>query len=753
MKRIGTLLSLVLGAGMTTAIIIASCGGDSPAACTPGKGQCAAGIACTANIDCLAGLTCDSGTHACTQVFVCTGDSQCASPTPSGNAACTSADKCICLAGSCQERGCSTDAVCQGGKVCSAGRCADRPAATGLSCVVATPASVVRQQQTVQFAALAKNANGAIIAGQTASWASSNTAVAAIDAASGLATGGTTTGDTNITCTITGGSTTPSAAVVLKNYANLSGSTQARAIVVDAGSGVPVQGATVVFERGGAAVTAVTTADGVALATTSGTGALSLHVFHADFHYVSVIGGASTDLVLPLQRKPDLSKAGGFKGTFDLSQVANTSDSVELGIAGASLPGPFMDVDFMTFLGELLKSHVKVGNLYEGDINLASGLYAKLNDTPIKGDYKALGVPGLRHAWALGGKIPFDKLISVLTPVLGGGLTLDNLPLGQLIAQILPFFDKFKHYVKVDQNIVHGPRVVDTADINGNLLTTDLVPDFANATAFPTLNAPVNQALTLATAITIPTLPRYNNQWLDGVVLLASANAPGRGLVPLGVSAAVDAPKQGETPDGEVDVDPVTAGNQSTVTLKMAPLHDGLEGSKFLIAALAISVKFSTANLPNISAIVTPADRIDATTSLGISAFLGFPEGAAYTLASRTFTLGTAVAGATFYRADFKAADGNWLVYFAAPASGAAFTLPAVPAGFSQRDNGVCAGVDGGTAQACTALRVFSLYVKPTSGAAPTLDDLARTGGLSQLNNYVHAFSNVGCKPNGSCAP
>ena len=762
MNRLGTFIALGVAAVLAAGAGLASCGGDTGGTggtCTPGTSKCTPGQACTVNIDCLAGLSCATAAGAtsktCQQVFVCTGDSQC---TADRNPVCTAAGVCICLDGSCQQRGCSSDSVCEAGKICTGGTCTTRPASTGLACTILTPPSVVRQGQTVAFVAAAVNSNGAVVPGQTFTWASSVAGAAAIDAATGVVTGGTTTGTSNITCKVTGGSSTDSAAVPVQNYASVA-SGSVRAVVIDDRTGTPAAGAIVVFRQAGATVgSAITTgADGVATATA--TGAVDVHVFKNGYTYLSVIGTTTADLLIPLTPTPDQTKAGGFKGTFDLSGVANRTDTVEFGLAGASLGGPFIDLDFNKLIGESIKKVVKIGNLYDSGpegVGLPSGLYLKLGDQSIKGDYAALAEGGKRHAWALGGKVPFDKLIQVLTPVLGGGGGLDNLPFGQIIAQVLPFFDKFRHFVKTDLQINETARVVDTGDINGNGSRTDLVADFGNATAFPTVNAVVNQALSLSTSVAVPTLPQYNGKYLEGAIVLAGANVVGRGLVPLGISAAVDAPKQGETADGLIDVDAVTAGNQSTVSFKMAPLHDGLEGSKYFVVTLALSLQFSASSLPSsISGIVTQTDRIEATTNLGGQTFLGFPTAASFTLASRTFNLGTAVAGATFYRADFKSVDGDWVVYFKAPASGAAFTLPAVPATISERAVQT-SGCTGGAAS-CTSMRVFSLATKAltTGGTAPTLDDMAAfsTVNLRRLNDFVGAFSNASCQLNGSCAP
>lgn len=755
MKRLGLAITLGVAAVIAAGVGVGSCGGGTTqtptCAAGAGKSNCPENAACSGNLDCVAGLTCSN--NKCTKASVCTADSAC----PMVNAAlCSTAGSCVCLDGTCQLRGCSSNALCQAGQICIAGKCEARPASTGLKCVILTPSSVVRQGQTLTLTATATNANGANIAGQSFTFTSSNTAAATVDG-SGVVTGGTTTGVSNVTCTVTGGDTTASAPVAIQNYANPAAGS-VRVIAVDERTGLPIQNAQVVVMQGLSilgGVAQATAADGSA--TFVGTGAVDVHVFKGGYTYVSIMGINKTDVLVPLNPTPDQTRAGGFKGTFDLSQVTNRTDTVEFGLAGASLAGPFIDLDFNKLIGESIKRRVKIGSIYDSGpegVGLPSGLYLKLGEQSIKGDYQALADSGKRHAWGLGGKVPFDKLIQILTPILGGGGGLDNLPLGQIIASILPFFDKFRHFIKTDLNVVETARVPDTMDINGNMSTTDLVPDFNNATAFPTVNAVVSQSLSLSTAVTIPTLPRYDNKFLEAAIVLSGANVVGRGLVPLGLSAGVDAPKQNEAPDGMIDVDANTAGNQNTMNFRMAPLHSGVEGSKYFVAVLALSLNFDNLDGAAVSGIIAQPTEIGTTTTLS-GGFLGFPEGASFNLQNRTFTLGTAVNNATFYRADFKAADGDWVVYFKAPASGAAFTLPAtLPSAIADRAVRTT-GCSGGAAS-CTNLRVFSMTSRADGAtAAPSLDDLAGFGttNLRRLNDFVGAFSNVPCQASGSCAP
>jgi PKD repeat protein len=623
--------------------------------------------------------------------------------------------------------------------------CTAGPPAVGLACEILTPPSPLRQGQTLAFVAVAKNANGAIVPGQAFTWRSDNTGAVTVDA-NGVATGGGTAGVANLTCRVVGGLAADSPPVAVHNYADVEPG-MVRAVVFDPRSGAPVPGASVLFEPLGAVVT--TGGEGIAQAPAAGT--INVHVFKAGYTWVSIVGTNASDILVPLLLTPDDTKAGGFKGGFDMSLVPNPQDSVEFGFAGASLPGSFIDLDFTKLLGEVYRYRVKIGNLFDDFLALPSGLLLKIGDQAIKGEYTAVAEPGRRDAWAIGGKIPFDKLLAILTPILGGGGDPANIPFGQIIAQILPLFEDFLHFVKTDVSVTEVPKVPDTGDINGNGSMTDLVPDFGNPVGFPTVTARVSQPLSLATSLAVPPLPQYNSTFLEGVVVLSGANVAGRGLVPLGLTAAVDAPAPGETPDGFVDVDPVTPGNQSTVTFKMSPRHDGLEGSRFFFATLALSLRVGTGSSTSVSGIITQTDQVGPDTMVG-SSFLGFPETASFDPFTRRFELGVPVANGTFHRADFKGPDGDWRVYFKAPAGAGvpAFVLP-VPPGAGDRAVAAC---DGG--QPCTRLRVLTLATAAClGGPAPDLDAISAFGtvNLGRLDDCLAAFSSEGCQSSGSCAP
>jgi hypothetical protein len=415
-----------------------------------------------------------------------------------------------------------------------------------------------------------------------------------------------------------------------------------------------------------------------------------------------------------------------------------------------------IDIEPATLFGEMFTRHLKIANLWEGTVPFPSALYLKVGERAAQATYQAISSPGVRHIWGFGGKMSVIELLEILAPILRDHPDLRNLPYGLLIAKLLPLVGRLKHFVKPDVDLVEAARIPDSQDLNGDGSVTDLIPDFNNPTAFPTVNAVASQDLTLETKVAIPALPKYRNQFSAGVVVIGGASAAGRGFVPLGASAALDAPNPSDSPDGHIDADPTATGNQGTLSLKMAPLHDGLEGSNFTIAALAIPLQFPADVSVPVSSVLYQADRIEATTSFGVSSFLGFPETASYDLGTRTFRLGTAVPGATFYRAEFKDGAGQWWVYFKAMPAAIGFQLLAVPAGAVQRDSTVCPGNAGGPTRSCTSLRVTSISTKAaaTGALAPTLDDLTAFGrmNLSRLDEVVDSFSRMGCKPNGSCA-
>ena len=722
--------------------------------------NCAEGCKCTSSAQCDAGFVCqmDLAEPVCRKVVTCTSRQDCVT----NDARCSGATaiQCDCVKGQCQQLVCSADAQCAQGTKCINGSCETPQAADSTTtCTILTQPTVTRQGQTVQFAAQAKNANGAIVAGQSFTWASSATDKAAVaantDSAFATVTGGATSGTTDITCKVVGGSATASAAVTITNFADVAAG-HARVLVLDEATGQPLQGATVrVVDAGGTAKPDATTDAGgvVDVDITGQTPPQAIHVFHNSYKWVSVYGAGKSDLLVSVAPIADETKAGGFRGEFDFSKIPNPGE-VELGIAGASIPGSLINMDFTTLIGEMLTRRIKIGSLVDENIPLPSGITLTLSGEKVKGDYQPFGVPGKRVAWGLGGKVPIAELIRILTPLLSGGtVSVDTLPIGQLLAQIMPFFDSFRHGIKADIDITALDKVLDDGSVIKNPLgsasgtpwpdydldqdTTDKVANYQN---FPRHDIQLTQPMQLSTSLTPPMLPLIKASpatYLDGVIAIAGALVPGRGLVPLGLGAAVDAAAQGDTPNGWIDTDYQTPGDQKTMNMKFASKHSGIEAGKYLILMLSLSLDFSDQRSNSLSGFVVFPDvtsGFPASVTLP-SAFLKLAKGS-YNFTTRAMNLTETDAAKTFLRADFTDGDKEWHVYF----NGTAFTLPTPPASVATRDP---AG----------SPKDVSIYHVTLSGGK-TFSDLMEFNdkNLPDIVEMTERFSNTECKEEGTTA-
>jgi hypothetical protein len=172
---------------------------------------------------------------------------------------------------------------------------------------------------------------------------------------------------------------------------------------------------------------------------------------------------------------------------------------------------------------------------------------------------------------------------------------------------------------------------------------------------------------------------------------------PGRGLVPLGIGAAVN-PAHHAQPDPQ---DPLTTAG--LIPVYMAPTHHGLEGSQYLLGVIAVSSATATdasaaqgasailARVPNNRLVFNP----DGTSPIDVSglSFPVYPDGARFNfldvdqdgLKPRTFGfVGTPpdLSGAGLLRVTFADdLDHRWEVVMDASAAATGFTLPKPPSG------------------------------------------------------------------------
>lgn len=630
---------------------------------------------------------------------------------------------CVCDAGACRARVCSASGECASGQVCEAGACVAAPdSGAAASCVIAPRWAVLREGASLPLRVKAYDAAGEPLP-LTAGFAftSDEPARVGVDEA-GIATGGASAGPAVITASI--GSASCEAEIVAHPQV-AAGSV--RVVVIDELTGLPLEGALVQIETGAAPLSASTDAGGAATFDAAAVPGAprTISALHDDFGWVTVAGTSADDLLLPLRRLVASDRAGGYQGTFGPHEIFHP-DNVQAGVAGTSIPGNLIDLSPATLVGPSRVTRVVIGD--ERDVKIPSGVVLGLGNTWFKEAYQAIGTPGvcadraasaagtcgMRTAWGLAGGVPLlDLPIDELTE--GGGA---DLGVGGLLSQLLPHFQRFRSAVVRDVAFDLQPKVSGA-------------PDWSS---FARRDLLATERLSLRSTVALPELPRAGEGWLDGVIVFGGADVPDRGVVPLGLTAGIDAdPAAGGVPDGRID--DRSGVSNGEVDLRIAPLHGGLEGSDYVIVALAANFAGMSSDSGGCSAedrsgCAVVSGLVDRAASHPFGRRVEFDAGfvepasrASWDAATRTFTSGGAPAGANLLRVKLSAPDGKpWSVWM--PSGTSELVLPSVSG--ADRAAGARASVQ--------ALRV-----------GVPLDDLVSFDGthLGDLGSVLSAFSTV----------
>ncbi len=611
--------------------------------------------------------------------IICKSDKKCG-PICQSDTDCAAENKiCDLVSGECVAPACSSDSECAP-KKCVAGKCADFTD-TPEKCAITSKVSTIYKGQKIQLHAIAYKGT-TIIPWQTFTWTSSAPNSVAVDS-NGIITGGDAEGVSNISAKV--GTIDCDNPLNVKNLLPTD-SGNVRVVVLDQKTQRPVADATVVIGDKPAVVT-----DATGLAQVA-SGPADIHIFHADYAYVSVIGANKSDYIVYLPPKQNIDKAGGFKGKFDFSQLKY--HSIELGIAGCSVAGDLLNFDLNTIVGEMLVEHIVLTQPTSVDecIALPSGLVVTAKkygiDDLIPKNYRVACEEGLRSAWGLGGGLSdseITSLINMLSPIISGG---DDLNIGQLLASILPLFNKFSHgsasALKVEPIPTVPTPMGDGKCKDKPISDKPKIPDFDN---FPKVNMTLSMKLLLKSIFDMPTLPQLHGKYFGGVIGLGAIYIPDMGVVPLGITAGTDTDDPKATGDGKINKPVNNPDNlvDGQMMLRMAPAYNGFETNSYVYAFLAIDFNNFGGGTENaITAIIKLADKVEKGYNISGENFLGFPEGDSYFDRANKKIKSKAVAGASFYRYAIETENGNgWFIYLAPDKAGTEITLPAVPAGFA----------------------------------------------------------------------
>ncbi len=623
--------------------------------CTPGGGQCPENFECV--VDACQELPNCLGDRACAPDEYCEDDHCQPTSTCGPNTPCATGLDCI--GGRCVPSLCRGPADCTvSGEVCIAGAC-QVPPGTDLviQVVIITPAGVVRPTETYPFVALALDPSGNAIAGVQFNWNSTAPAVASIDG-DGLATGGGQAGVTQITASVTGASgAITSAPVSLRNLGALVAG-DVRVSAVTAASGAAVNGAIVELAGDFGVRTAATDATGVAVfAALDPSAPFSVTVASEAHDYVSLLGVVGRDLVVPLPSLTRTDRVGGVRGTVDFSLV-QTQGALSVSLSGTSLESPIFGNDPSALLGgEVFTVSIQIPGAGNTDIPLPAGmtLRAEFMGFPLdlKNTFYARARAGQRAVWSIAGRADLASL------GLGGGGGISN-PVGAL----LPALQRFEHGLRPSVSVLPLPTIADTADINGNGDTTELVPDYG---AFPNVsNRPgVSQNLRYVLEPGMSRLPLVTGGNANTILLVSGTLLPGVGFVPLGFDGLQDDAGNGFVP---------------AFSSRMAPAHGGLEVGEYAILVAAFRLEGTAVPGPGSARlIVAPALPASFDVSDG---FLDSPLGSVFSASARELS-GSRLASGDLVSLSFKSPVGGWHVY-GAP-TGGTLALPELPSGATNR--------------------------------------------------------------------
>jgi|GEM_PF-2260928 len=569
---------------------------------------------------------------------------------------------CVCDQGACIPISCSSSGECGAGRSCVGGVCVEVREVEARSCRLSPPWATLRAGDEVRFAIAAFDAaDRRIVPAPPFVLETSDFRRAVADG--DLVRGGGEAGPVEVVAQVAG--TTCSAEVLSLGERNPD---RVRVAVVNALSRLPVEGARVQVE----------TALGPALATTDARGEASfergslptprtLSVFHEDYAYVTLVEIEEDDLFVPLLPNPDGPLAGGFSGAFR-SPLFEAS-RLNFGLAGASFPGNLLDLDAFVLVGPVERVEIDIGGARSADVS--AGLVIGLGNTWFKQDYRVEALPGActdreasaegrcghRTAWGLAGGIPLEDV--PFDAIQTGG----EVDAGKLLAELLPHVRRLRSAVVPSLPIEFAPRV-------------DGRPDWA---ALPRLDLEASMRLSLRVDLALPPLP---SDLVDGAIAVVGARVPQEGVVPLGLTGAV-------AEEGTRELFDAVRGRRGVLDLRFAPQHGGIEGSDYVVFAIAVNLQGLSGGLPctldersgctPISGLVAPASSLPWGTVVDLSrlGFLALADRAVFDPAHRRLDLGAPVEGATLMRLEVLSRGRVWHLYFAPERGGVTFPVPA----------------------------------------------------------------------------
>ena len=481
----------------------------------------------------------------------------------------------------CGLRTCRTDADCCPGTFCLGGICQGRPHCEGDSIVMNVPTTCIKEGETVDLSVILLNVHGAKIPlfsdSTNFDWTIDNENIGTIaedaaDDSMATLTGGSIIGTVTVTATLTCNNTI-TATAVFTNYTKIEKGS--RIVVYDSGTGTPLEGVPVYLNF----QMATSGPDGAAFFGSVNCKAetpCELHVLPATHTYVSAVGLAINDILIPVAANIDEAIAGGVRGHQDPSAIPEMlQGDVRIGFTSFAIPGNLTDLNFESLMGTMLNTHIQIGATIDENILLPTGVEGYLNETtPLKDGYAAQGMGGSGTLWGMGGYAQLTDILEMVTGALGG-----EIEIAHIVGAIIPLFRNFYHGVQPGLEFAEIAKVPDLDDINNNDDVDEMIPDFDDFLDLAETFA-LTQEQTQVASMSLPSLPTG----ADAILSLVGAMESGEGFIPLGIDAALD--DQDGVLDGEVGWN----NNGLIPEVYFAPQHSGVSGYDYYVLSIALNL-------------------------------------------------------------------------------------------------------------------------------------------------------------------
>jgi hypothetical protein len=749
---------------------------------------------CSDDDQCPRLFRCSSTTNRC--VADCSNNGQCG-PTGRTAAGATALDfcpmdsSCVCdfteAGGECKARLCSADADCGSALVCRSGQCVAPPAASTVTrCQVVPEFVVAKAGSKVKFWVSAWAGQEPVIIKDGATWTAPmmspfSAPMPATGNSSEFTVGTAGTADpmgVNAVQAAFGGVTCTGKAIVVAAPAN-----GGAVVAVDELSGRPIADAAVIVSDATGAVIpqtapVTTNATGVGAYTFGTATSYSVSVFHRDFTYVTVANyrpsGANANVLQVAMRRNQVTRFGGFRGTFDGYPM---NANIKAGVGGMSLAGAITNLNLTQLLGPSRPTRVKLGTTIDMMVDVPDGAFLVFSETN-KNTLAGLGLNGsctdmsgnadetriragtcgTRSAWAFSGELTIGDLSPLLGAFQGG---LDNINVGSLLGQIQPLIRRLNSSIVRD--IQFDLRTAPCKDMAETSPNCTKGYNYDDTSMFTQRNLKwANVPLAFGFALRSARMPTYRNVAADGALALTGVNVPGRGVIPLGLGAAVNT----ATPKDDILDKQETLPAAGLIPVRSAPAHSGTEGSEYgiIVAALSASALNDASAQVGASALFVrvPDNKLvfdpRGATPIDIStqAYPVFPESGRFNPAAtpipgvgpRSFkfvtssiatALGTSVQAVRVTFSDEL--EHRWDVFFDASRAAEGFSLPATPTGF--RDRIFSTGMATGK-RSPMVVQAFRMSAAPTAtgGAAMSFQDLVEFNAtnMDRITNYLTGF-------------